>query len=165
MRASMHPKTPDKVRLYYKPTCSKSRTAKDILDASDVPYELIHYMEAPPNYDDLKLIAKVLEGDVRDMMRDKEAEEEGWDGKGSATEHDILKFLSEHPAALQRPIAVRGERAVIARPPDKILLLIDRPERGATRTEGGNLPAHEGGAGPATGENPPPRQYGRPKWD
>lgn len=165
MPASMHAKTPDKVRLYYKPTCSKSRTAKDLLDASDVPYELIRYMETPPSYDELKLIAKVLEGDVREMMRDKEAREEGWEGDGNASDEQILRFLADHPAALQRPIAVRGDRAVIARPPERLMALIERPERDATRTEGGNIPSHEGGAGPATGEHPPPRQYGRSKWD
>lgn len=161
----MHAKTPDKVRLYYKPTCSKSQTAKDLLDASNVPYELIRYMETPPSYDELKLIAKVLEGDVREMLREEEAKEAGWDGSGNADAHDILSFLAEHPAALQRPIAVRGDRAVIARPPDKILQLIERPERGATRTEGGNLPSAKGRAGPAPGENLPPRQYGRSKVD
>lgn len=159
----VHPKTADKVRFYHKPTCSKSREAKQILDDSGVEYEEIRYMETPPSYDELKLIAKVLEGDVHEMMRDEDARKEGWEGNGNASENEILKFLAEHPAALQRPIVVRGDRAVVARPPDKLIKLIAQVKRDPMRSQSGNKPVSK--PGPAAGENPPPPQFGRSKFD
>lgn len=154
----VHPKSADKVRLYYKPTCTKSSEAKKILDAAGVEYEEIRYMENPPSYDELKIIAKVLEDDVRRLMRDKEAKEEGWQADGNASESEMLKFLAEHPAALQRPIVVRGDRAVIGRPVDKILKLIPEATEGAKHTPTKDTAT---APGPAAGENPPPKEYGR----
>lgn len=154
----VHPKTPDKVRLYHKPTCSKCRGAKEILDDAGIEYEEIRYMEDPPTYDELKIIAKVLDDPVRDLLRDKEAQEAGWDKDGNASDEQILKFLAEHPAALQRPLVVRGERAVIGRPPDKILALIPEADEEKKHTPGHEAPSKPG---PAAGEHPPPRQYGR----
>lgn len=108
--------------LYHKPTCSKSREAKKLLDDAGVEYETILYIEEPLSFSELKDLAKMLDGDVRDLIRDREARSAGWDGDDS--KEAILRFLADHPEAMQRPILTDGKRAVIGRPTENVKVLL-----------------------------------------
>lgn len=110
--------------LYHKPTCSKSREAKRILDESGTPYDLVLYMEDPPSLEELQAIAKKLDGDPKELMRVKEAIEAGFEWEREHSDDDVLAFVAKHPAALQRPILVTPDRAVIGRPTEKVEELV-----------------------------------------
>jgi arsenate reductase len=110
--------------IYYNPRCSKCRTAQGLLSERGIEARIVDYLVQPPNMDDLRrLMSQLGLADPRHMMRTGEdiyqelalAEEEG---------DALLEAIVAHPILLERPIVVRGDRAVIARPPERLLDLL-----------------------------------------
>src|SRR5690242_10247597 len=110
--------------MYFNPRCSKCRTAEGLLQERGVDAEIVRYLDAPPSVDELRRLMRLLGvDDPRAMMRTgedvyKELHLDAVQGD------DLLKAICEHPILLERPIVVRGERAVIARPPERLLELL-----------------------------------------
>ena len=111
-------------RIYVNPSCSKSRAAQALLEGRGVHAEAIHYLDEPPTVADLEaLLASLGLDDPRLMMRRGEAvyAQLGLDEQeGDA----LLEAIARHPILLERPIFVVGERAVIARPHERVLELL-----------------------------------------
>lgn len=110
--------------LYFNPSCSKCRTAQSILDEHHVDAQVVRYLDVPPTKEELvRLMAKLRIDDPRLMMRTGEPvyAELGLD---SATGDELLDAVVAHPILLERPIFVSGDRAVIARPPERLLELL-----------------------------------------
>lgn len=112
------------IRLYHNPQCTKSRQAKKILDEKELDYETVLYLDKPPSFEQLQHIAKWVDGGAEAMLREKEAREAGWDPRADHDERMILEFIAKNPRALQRPILVRGDDAVVGRPPERIERLL-----------------------------------------
>jgi len=109
------------VTLYHNPRCSKSRAAKQLLEEQGVEFKIVEYLDQPPSVADLEALLRKLGCSAFDMRRPKEAREAGIEHlKGN----DLLHALTRNPRALQRPILVVGDRAVIGRPPELILDLL-----------------------------------------
>ena len=106
------------MRLYHNPRCSKSRQALALLVERNIEFEDYRYLEKGISQDDLKVLV-ALEGVIRKQEVDKSL---GYDLKNKA---DIHKLLIDNPKALERPILVKNGHAVIGRPPENILLLLD----------------------------------------
>lgn len=115
----------DMITIYHNPRCSKSRGACDLLAqsaaASGETVQVIEYLKTPPTLAQLQVLQKQLGVSARAMLRDGEPEYQalGLDDP-SLDDTALLSAVAEHPKLLQRPIVVRGERAVIARPPQKV---------------------------------------------
>jgi arsenate reductase len=111
-------------QLYSNPACSKCRTAAALLEEHHVQADTIRYLDEPPTVADLKGLMRLLDiDDPRLMMRTGEtvyAELALADQAGDA----LLEAISRHPILLERPIFVVGDRAVIARPPERLLELL-----------------------------------------
>ena len=88
--------------------------------------EIIYYLDNPPDAKQLKVLLKKLDMNVRDILRRSEQEYEtlGLDDEGLA-EEIVLDLLVKHPRLLQRPIVVAGDQALIGRPPENVLPLIE----------------------------------------
>ena len=109
--------------LYFNPECSKCRTAQAILADHQIEAEIVRYLDAPPTRDDLVALMKKLGiDDPRQMMRTGEPVYAEL-GLGAATDAELLEAIVAHPILLERPIFVSGDRAVIARPPERLLEL------------------------------------------
>jgi arsenate reductase len=105
--------------------CSKSRGAEAILQERGVDYLRIPYLEDTPSRDELERVLTLLgTDDPRVLVRDGEPEYAELDLQ-NADRDRLLDALTEHPALLQRPVVIRGERAVVARPAEKVLDLLD----------------------------------------
>jgi arsenate reductase len=108
------------VTVYFNPGCSKCRTAWSILEEMGVDAEQYRYLEERPNRGELERIMQLLGiDDPRQMMRIGEPvyRELGLD----AAERDaLLDAMVEHPVLIERPIVIVGDRAVIARPPERL---------------------------------------------
>ena len=107
------------------PACSKCRTAQGILRDAGVDVDEVRYLETPPSAEDIMRLMQLLGiDDPRAVMRTGEAV---YDELGLATRHGdaLVAAIVAHPILLERPIFVRGERAVIARPPERVLELLD----------------------------------------
>ncbi|MDB3898216.1 arsenate reductase (glutaredoxin) [Gammaproteobacteria bacterium] len=113
------------IRIYHNPECSKSRAALALLEENDVDPQIIYYMETPPSIDEIKSLLAKLDLKLLDIIRRSEDDfdELGLDDE-TLSEEIILDLLQKHPQLLQRPIVVKGDNAIIARPPEDGLTLI-----------------------------------------
>lgn len=110
--------------LYYNPACSKCRTADALLKEKGVEADVIRYLDSPPTLDQLRELMKLLGiDDPRDMMRTGEPAYAEL-GLTDASGDRLLEAITEKPILLERPIFVRGDRAVIARPAERVLELL-----------------------------------------
>jgi arsenate reductase len=113
------------VTMWFNPNCSKCRGAKEILDGEDVSCEIVRYLQDAPDRAELERVMGLLGiDDPRQMMRTGEAvyKELGLAGQeGDA----LLDAMAAHPILIERPIVIRGDRAVIGRPPERVRELLD----------------------------------------
>ncbi len=106
---------------YCNPACSKCRTAQGILADKGVEATFVRYLDTPPTVEELRHLMVLLGiDDPRAMMRtgEKAYKEQGL---GKASPDELLVAIAAHPILLERPIVVVGDRAVIARPPERLL--------------------------------------------
>ena len=110
--------------LYFNPSCSKCRTADALLKEHGIDVDLVRYLQSAPTVDELiRLMQRLGIDDPRAMMRTGEpVYAEG--GLGDASDEQLLEAIARDPILLERPIFVLGERAVIARPPERVLELL-----------------------------------------
>ncbi|MCW5893164.1 MAG: arsenate reductase (glutaredoxin) [bacterium] len=111
----------ERVTVYHNPACGKSRGALDILRERNVPHDVVLYLEAPPDRATLERFLTLLAGPPADLVRkDKRFKELGLDPASYTTRDEVVALLLEHPELMERPVVIRGERAVIARPSEKV---------------------------------------------
>lgn len=111
--------------IYHNPRCSKSRKALALLEATGEPVTIIRYLETPPDSTMLKTLIRQLNLPVRALLRSKEEEYETLGLANPAlTDADIINLLAKHPRLLERPIVVNNNRALIARPPERLKELL-----------------------------------------
>jgi arsenate reductase (glutaredoxin) len=111
-------------QIYFNPSCSKCRSARAILDEHHIEAVMVRYLDVPPTRADLEHLMELLAiDDPRLMMRTGERVYTvlGLDQKGSAA---LLDAIAKHPILLERPIFVHDGRAVIGRPPERVLELL-----------------------------------------
>jgi arsenate reductase (glutaredoxin) len=114
------------VTLYHNPACSKSRAVLALLEARGIAPELILYLDAPPRLETLEALLVQLGKPARELLRTDEPEYTALGLENPAlTDTELLAAIVAHPTLLQRPIAVYGERAVIGRPPEAVIPLVE----------------------------------------
>jgi arsenate reductase (glutaredoxin) len=111
--------------VLFNPRCSKCRQARDLLDDQGVKAELVHYLQDTPSRDELVRIYGLLGlDDPRGMMRKGEPEYREL-GLADADHDALFDAMVAHPILIERPIVIKGDRAVVARPPERLLELLD----------------------------------------
>lgn len=110
--------------VYFNPSCSKCRTAQGILADKGIDATFVRYLDTPPTIDELRRLMTLLGiDDPRAMMRTGEAVYKQMD-LGKASPDELMAAMTAHPILLERPIVVVGDRAVIARPPERLLEIL-----------------------------------------
>ncbi|CAA7627405.1 arsenate reductase (glutaredoxin) [Magnetospirillum sp. SS-4] len=113
----------DAVTIYHNPRCGKSRdTLRLIQDRGIVP-NVVEYLKDPPSAAELARILGLLGKRPAEITRRKEAAEAGID-PAAMDDDALIRALIAHPIAMERPIVVRGDRAVLGRPPENVLALL-----------------------------------------
>ncbi|MBT9382593.1 arsenate reductase (glutaredoxin) [Pseudooceanicola sp. CBS1P-1] len=110
--------------LWHNPKCSKSRAALALLEASGQPFEVRRYLDTPPDLAELRALHARLGGPLTAMVRMKEPLFRDLGLGRDSDDETLLKALAENPRLIERPVAIRGERAVIGRPPEAIESLL-----------------------------------------
>ncbi|HVX23096.1 MAG TPA: arsenate reductase (glutaredoxin) [Acidimicrobiales bacterium] len=111
-------------KLFFNPSCSKCRSAESLLHERGVDATLVRYLDQAPTVEELReLMARLGIDDPRDMMRTAEPVYSELE-LAEATAERLLGAIVEQPILLERPIFIVGERAVIARPPERLLELL-----------------------------------------
>lgn len=112
------------IKIYHNSRCSKSRSACSILEEKGVEAEVIEYLKTPPSAEELKELLQMLGMKASDLVRKGESlYKENFAGK-DYSETEWLNILAENPILIERPIVVKGNKAVIGRPTEKILELL-----------------------------------------
>ena len=114
------------VTAYVKPTCSTCRKALTYLKDGGVEVETVDLFKTPLNAAGLKKLLKQLGLRPRDVLRTKEPiyAELGL-GSGNHSDAQVIALMAAHPDLIQRPILVRGDKAVLARPAEKTSEILD----------------------------------------
>ena len=111
--------------LYHNPNCSKSRGALEILRERGAQFDVIEYLKEPLDRKTLARIVELLPDPPEDLIRkDGNFERLGLDPNRCKTNEEAIELLLEHPELMQRPVLVAGDRALICRPPEKVLELL-----------------------------------------
>ena len=111
--------------IYHNPRCSKSRQTLEILHQHDLETEIVLYLDNPPSAEEIASILNKLELSPRDILRKGEDAYKELNLKNDKlTNKDLINFMVENPKLIERPIVVRGDKAVIGRPPENVLSLV-----------------------------------------
>ncbi|WP_372750339.1 arsenate reductase (glutaredoxin) [Litorivivens sp.] len=113
------------VTIYHNPRCSKSRQTLQLLQEHGVEPQQVLYLDSPPTPAELTAVLKKLGISARELLR---TGEEAYKSEGladkSLPEKDLIAAMCAHPKLIQRPIVIKGDKAVLGRPPENALDLI-----------------------------------------
>lgn len=116
----------ERVTIYHNPGCKHSRGALEILDSRQVEHDTIEYLKTPPDRATLEKILAMLSDAPAELVRDdKRFKELGLKKEDYQSKGAVVDLLLKYPELMQRPIIIRGGRAVIARPAELLLPLLD----------------------------------------
>lgn len=122
----MHPPEMSKetIRIYYNPRCSKCRDTAALVSERGFASELVEYLVTPPDKEELRSLLLKLGMKPLELIRTgEEVFKQNYAGR-TLSDEEWLDALVRYPLLMERPIAVRGNKAVVARPPEKVLDLL-----------------------------------------
>jgi arsenate reductase len=115
----------DTYTIYHNPRCSKSRAALALLQARHLPLRIVEYLKDPPSRAELAALRTKLGVPPNQWVRRNEAEFKAAGLAADSSEQLLLDSMAKHPILIERPIVVCGNRAVVGRPPERVLELVD----------------------------------------
>ncbi|WP_369752164.1 ArsC/Spx/MgsR family protein [Flavobacterium sp. WC2409] len=108
------------IQIYHNPRCGKSRNALVLVEETKQEYAVIKYLELPPTYPDLVLLLKKLHLKPLELVRQKEKIWiENYKNK-SMTDESIINAMVSNPILIERPILIKGDKAIIGRDLEKV---------------------------------------------
>jgi arsenate reductase len=112
------------VTVWFNPNCSKCRTVQGILSEKGIEADYVRYLEQAPSREQIEAVLSMLgTDDPRTIMRTGEAAYRDLDLAG-AERDALLEAMVANPILIERPIVIRGDRAVVGRPPENVLGLL-----------------------------------------
>lgn len=113
------------VVVWYNPRCSKCQAVDELLAAYGVTAERLRYLDEPPSRGEIvRVLALLGSDDPKVMMRQKEPRFAEL-GLADASAEELLTAMARFPELIERPIVIRDDHAVVARPPEVLLSLLD----------------------------------------
>ncbi|HZW77091.1 MAG TPA: arsenate reductase (glutaredoxin) [Flavobacteriaceae bacterium] len=107
--------------IYHNPRCSKSRETLALLEDREEEFKVVKYLENPPSAEELREIVTLLGIKPIDLVR---TQEEVWKTRFAQmplSDDQVLEAMASHPRLIERPIVIKGNKAAIGRPPQKII--------------------------------------------
>ncbi|GGA82014.1 arsenate reductase (glutaredoxin) [Flavobacterium palustre] len=108
------------IEVYHNPRCGKSRNCLAFLDNSNQEYKIIKYLEETPSDEEIKSLLEKLQLKPIELVRQKEKIWIEQFKNQQMTDETIIKAMAENPILIERPIVIKGNKAIIAREADKI---------------------------------------------
>ncbi|MEM8837716.1 MAG: arsenate reductase (glutaredoxin) [Pseudomonadota bacterium] len=128
------------VTIYHNPKCGTSRNTLAMIRASGEEPEVIEYLKTPPGREKLIEIIKAAGLPVRDILRQKGTPYGELDlGNDKWSDDDLIDFMVDHPILMNRPIVVTPKGAVLARPSEKVLDILENADIGSFSKEDGEV--------------------------
>jgi arsenate reductase len=111
------------IKIYHNPRCSKSRQGLAILEDKKVAIEVVKYLDNPPSREELvDILNKLTIKPIQLIRKGEVIWKENYKGK-DLTDAQIIDAMLANPKLIERPIIISGNKAVIGRPPEKIMEL------------------------------------------
>jgi len=113
------------MEIYHNTRCSKSRCTLDIITEKGQDVTVVEYLKTPLTFSDIQGLLKKLNMSAKDLIRKGEADfKENFKGK-DLSEDEWINAMVNYPKLIERPIVVKGDKAIIGRPPEKVLELMN----------------------------------------
>ncbi len=113
------------MRIYHNPRCSKSRETLKLIQETSKEIEIIEYLKNPMTFEELELILSKLSIDPINLVRKKEKIwKENFNNK-KLNDNEIIQIMIDNPKIIERPIVINGMKAIIGRPPENVLEIMD----------------------------------------
>ena len=112
------------VTIYHNPRCSKSRTTLALLEENGVTPDIVLYLETRPDAREISALLDKLGMTAGELVRRGEDAYKTCGLSRDSSDEEILLAMAGHPKLIERPIVVRGDRAVLGRPPENVLTLL-----------------------------------------
>ncbi len=113
------------MKIYHNPRCRKSRESLNLLNEREIKPEIVEYLKDNPSFDELRsIVAKLGIKSFELIRKGEQVFKENYKGK-DLTDDEWIQAMVDNPILIERPIVVKGDRAVIGRPPEKVLTLIN----------------------------------------
>lgn len=110
----------NEVTIWHNPRCSKSREALSILEDNGCQKDVVKYLETNPDETEIKTLLKMLGLTARELMRTKESIYKELKLKEETDENKLIQAMAQNPKLIERPVIIKGQKAIIGRPTDKI---------------------------------------------
>lgn len=115
----------NKLTIYQKPACSKCRATISILKDSGQEFEMVNYYETPLTVEQLRGLIEKLGMNAWDLLRSDEPLVNSLKlNERKLLDEELIKIMVDNPDLIQRPIVVRGNEAVLCRPPERVSKLL-----------------------------------------
>ena len=110
--------------IYHNPRCSKSRQTLQLINDNNVDVEVVEYLNNIPTENELRGLLDKLGLEAKDILRKGEAIfKEEYKGKELSND-EWIGAMVKHPKLIERPIVVKGNKAILGRPPENVLQLL-----------------------------------------
>lgn len=115
----------DKITIWHNPRCSKSRDSFKLLEEKGLDARVVKYLDETPSMEELQNMLKMLGmTSAQELMRTKEAIYKELNLKEETSEEALLQAMIANPKLIERPIVIKGNKAVIGRPIEKVIELL-----------------------------------------
>jgi len=111
--------------IYHNPRCSKSRSTLALLEEHGVKPEIVLYLQTSPGEQEIRELLHKLGLSAAELVRRGEEAYKQCGLSRESSDDEIVQAMAAHPKLIERPIVVRGKRAVLGRPPENVLELIN----------------------------------------
>jgi arsenate reductase len=112
------------IQIYHNPRCGKSRNCLAFVIEKEAEVAIIKYLETPPSEKEIKEVLQKLNFKPIQLVRTKESIWiENYKNK-PLTDDTIIQALAEHPILIERPIVIKGDKAIIGRIPEEVAQFI-----------------------------------------
>jgi arsenate reductase len=112
------------MKIYHNSRCSKSRCTLDIITEKGQDVTIIEYLKSPLSKDEIKGLLVKLNIPAAQLIRKGEVDfKENYKGK-TLSEDEWINVMVKFPKLIERPIVVKGDKAIIGRPPENVLELL-----------------------------------------
>ncbi len=112
------------MEIYHNPRCSKSRQTLQLIKDAGVNVKIIEYLKTIPTAEELKNLLMKLNLQPKDIIRKGELIYKEKFKNSNFNDDEWIKIMIEYPKLIERPIIVKGNKAVLGRPPENVLDLI-----------------------------------------
>ena len=112
------------IEIWHNPKCSKSRAAMELLENKNIDANVVEYLKQIPTKEQIKDVLKKLRISAKELLRTSEDIYKELNLNQIDDEETLIDFMVKNPILIERPIIIKGDKAVIARPIENLSELI-----------------------------------------